>query len=1241
MAIVTIMRSWPGIIRFCRPDGSGLQSLIGILYLPYTEIREGIVEILFDIFRLQTPTDTDDIAIALLSVDPSEMRENWQLTDGFVAEEGRELLPHMAKIRPNLVENHLALLLSAWIGAGLLGALVEVIITSEPNLFIRTTVLLGKLLHLASTLMPHECSQHNYCLPTLVALASSQDASSRQRHRAREAVYYLDRLHTLRKRGLVPCSLFLDQLIQRTSGRKATHTKSFHINKDKLQDTYLVKVHHPHEDLITQSIKDSQVLNTKDSINWDWDLIGAILKFTDEKIRKLDDQLHIRYIKRLVYFFKPTNHLFSRLEMTNERSEKIAYIGCQLVDFLIESDQEEASKLITEFLNDIGQCLSEIAMQHIVPESVLSPSNVINTCSRYYFLYLGRFSATARGDRYLEKTGIFQYLLDIVGITNQDCYIKVITSSLNYSREGNTRPILAKALCSSTESSRLYCTNLLRVLLRIGVQGFSNWGMELLVGQLYDQSKPVAMAALNVMEESCDVETCLNSLVKLRPSCLHLGEKGVLMLCRFISTTKGFRSLMEANYLNNELQKWYKSFNCKYVLIVEELLNEALTTYEKTYEGSYTRRSSQRRPKKDAFLPVHLYGQLTQHKEGFHLLQSQEYMEEYFQCIRTQVLVTDQDVLMLKTALWAVGHIGSSSWGVNWLDEEKLLPEIVRLAEECGVFSIRGTSFYVLGLIASTREGAEYLTQLGWESCWNTREERWPVIEDKTLLLADIDDTMSESNYSVFSGSKSEFDQRSHQSPGVMSTSLFFIEEEEKLSSKESGCDTDILTCDNNNSIKSSPITIPKKSGFIGRSKTLPLESTGFRRFKSLPIRPHTFRGFMSLSSNEDRYFKEDFNVHKRDKHTDTIHQQSTSLDEKMLTRTEIPVTSKGEISNVISSIPVIRLTASDKEKNSSGDKSSKSSAITLQEEDEEEEEELGIKFSVEESKKSDSLDSKTPRAVEQFIKRSPNLKEGRSSSSDSSRTSKSRADSFNTDSTTSGISSCESGPTTCFSSDVISLSPIASSTTIDTVGLSQLQNLDTRDFIHPSTVRRKSLNLSRVPSVRKQQGSSAYGILSSSKLLEGYSAENAIVYTTNRDALGYATWRSIRRQRAVSSDVESDLGIDNLFDEENIGFRSRRSSIESKKSVDTYNFRLSGLPRNSSAVSLPDQDSRPSSPYSTTTKTILHCRKPHTGEAEFHGLTLPVDINMLFQVHEGEDKRCQSVSLQQKSKRYCQENGG
>lgn len=40
--------------------------------------------------------------------------------EGFVAEEGQFILPHLAKTRTNLVENHLALILAAFISAGLL-----------------------------------------------------------------------------------------------------------------------------------------------------------------------------------------------------------------------------------------------------------------------------------------------------------------------------------------------------------------------------------------------------------------------------------------------------------------------------------------------------------------------------------------------------------------------------------------------------------------------------------------------------------------------------------------------------------------------------------------------------------------------------------------------------------------------------------------------------------------------------------------------------------------------------------------------------------------------------------------------------------------------------------------------------------------------------------------------------------------------------------------------------------------
>jgi hypothetical protein len=72
------------------------------------------------------------------------------------------------------------------------------------------------------------------------------------------------------------------------------------------------------------------------------------------------------------------------------------------------------------------------------------------------------------------------------------------------------------------------------------------------------------------------------------------------------------------------------------------------------------------------------------------ILSFQEYLSEYFNCIRYQEIRTDEQILALKAALWAVGHIGSSLWGISLLDEENIVPEMIKLCEESGVFSIRG-----------------------------------------------------------------------------------------------------------------------------------------------------------------------------------------------------------------------------------------------------------------------------------------------------------------------------------------------------------------------------------------------------------------------------------------------------------------------------------------------------------------------------------------------------------------------
>lgn len=59
------------------------------------------------------------------------------------------------------------------------------------------------------------------------------------------------------------------------------------------------------------------------------------------------------------------------------------------------------------------------------------------------------------------------------------------------------------------QNARLYTAKFMRVLLRADVPFVTHWGMELLVTQLYDQSKVVAMEALDVIDEACEDEVGL------------------------------------------------------------------------------------------------------------------------------------------------------------------------------------------------------------------------------------------------------------------------------------------------------------------------------------------------------------------------------------------------------------------------------------------------------------------------------------------------------------------------------------------------------------------------------------------------------------------------------------------------------------------------------------------------------------------------------------------------------------
>uniref|UniRef100_A0A3Q3GEL0 RPTOR independent companion of MTOR, complex 2 a n=1 Tax=Labrus bergylta TaxID=56723 RepID=A0A3Q3GEL0_9LABR len=733
MAIVAAFRSWSGIINLCKAGNSGIQSLIGLLCIPNMEVRKGLLEVLYEIFRLPLPIVTQDFTEGLLSVDPARFQDTWRLSDGFVAAEAKVILPHRARSRPDLMDNYLAFVLSAFITSGLLEGLVEVVTSSDDQLAVRATILLGELLHMANTILPHSHSHHLHCLPTLINMAASFDIPQQKRLRASAAVNNLKRFHEKKKKGLKPHSLYLDHIIRKSvssHSRRESHSRAH-------RDIYVIK---DTEEALMMNLRDSHILNHKQNLEWNWLLIATILKV------RLPLYSTKEFVRRLLYFYKPSSKLYAGLALDHPKSRQLTVVGCQFVEFLMDSD-EDGQGYLEDLVKDMVSWLS--SSSGLKPERCLQSNGLLTTLSQHYFLFLGTLSAHPQGVKLLEKCGLFQCLLNLCSVKNQDAVLKLAVSTLDYSRDGLARVILSKILTAATDTCRLYGTKHLRVLLRAGVEFFSSWGMELLVTQLHDHSKAVSMEALDILDEACEDKANLHALIQLKPALSHLGDKGLLLLLRFLSIPKGFSYLNERGYVSKQLDKWQKEYNLKYVDLIEEQLNEALTTYLCFHLASCRIDFGARFP-----ILLRLCLQVTKTKclSPCALVRS---------TVRSPMLDTWEGIKQLKAALWALGNIGSSNWGLNLLQEENVIPDILALAQHCEVLSVRGTCVYVLGVISKTRQGCEVLKQYGWDAVRHSRRTLWPVTPEEvdaqlTSELCSVPSTLSLNSESTSSRHNSE-----------------------------------------------------------------------------------------------------------------------------------------------------------------------------------------------------------------------------------------------------------------------------------------------------------------------------------------------------------------------------------------------------------------------------------------------------------------------------------------------------
>ncbi|XP_011330376.1 rapamycin-insensitive companion of mTOR isoform X2 [Ooceraea biroi] len=842
LALLSILRSYPGILHFCRPDNnSGLKAIADILYVEQLEVRGAVLELLYELLDLPLPTWTDEPDVALAAVDPSRSRDSWKLSEGFVAAEGKFILPSLSSHCPNITEIHSALLVYVLLECGLHRALAETIVSSDTFISVRAAVLLGALLHLAHSLLPSELCDLTPPLPNLLEHASTG------KHQALAAVTILERMHTMMRRRPTPASLFLDRILQAGTWLRPTVPR-----RQRPSGRHWLRI--GRESPISPLLKDAQVLSSKDALAWNWPVVRAILRSREDTTRILHDSDHRLFMKRLVRYFKPSWNGYSRVELgTNATLAREATLaGCDLLNCLLELHEPEGARLLNELIGDIAEQIGNIFTAETAHDCLFSPRHMSTTCCQKYFLFLGQLSHSAKGTVILKSFNLLEKLQDLALATNHDCYVKLIVSSLDYTREGPNRKMLNKIISeASLWSTRLYATQFLRLILRARMTDAVHWAMALLADRLSDSSTAVALAALEALHEACEETEYLKVFLQQGGQqsrdwdkwLEHLGDKGYLLKIRLYSLQQGFASLAAPS---EELEKWIGpgGFAERYVGLIEEEIHDALTRRQRDETGSYQRRTTNiPMVPRDIFVPPHLIGQLAQHDLGIQLLLRRnviqrfarvlqrfklefggrdsesnsrctrasrltaaavtassttaedayvaseesgtegEAVEQYSRLetildaeiiegeirgdapcqlraeslmeIRRKTSVDDSrhttperswrmetadlsrddysmgpngGILKVKSALWALGHAGTSVAGVEHLNHLGIIEMITSMAETCPYYSVRATAMYALNLIATTRAGADALINFNWPCVRHRRGDNWPVV---------------------------------------------------------------------------------------------------------------------------------------------------------------------------------------------------------------------------------------------------------------------------------------------------------------------------------------------------------------------------------------------------------------------------------------------------------------------------------------------------------------------------------
>ncbi|EOO00642.1 putative cytosolic regulator pianissimo protein [Phaeoacremonium minimum UCRPA7] len=461
---------------------------------------------------------------------------------------------------------------------------------------------------------------------------------------------------------------------------------------------------------IRQLLIDSGVLSHSNYTKWNWEVVLKIIEGPLVNGKRLEEAIKAsKFIKRMMSFYRPFKYKFSEIKNTRN-TQRYVRVGCALMHTLLQSPQGIAYLADNKLLRQVAECLAQCDPTSGLTAQfpMFSKDRLTDTLCGGYFPMLGVLSGDPKGLQMLDRWRMFNMMYHIVDLKQRPDLIKLLLTNFDYTLQGHPRVLLSKALTAGTKDIRIHATNALRKYATSP--------------RLYDPDVEVCATAVKILEKACNTKNYLEYIVECRPALDHLGEIGAPLLLRFLSTSIGYHYLDGLDYISNEMDDWFLGRNDTYVGVIEASLARAFG--ETAEDQSHRVSLFEEEPdlEADSHVPPHFYRELTRTQEGCKLLRDKGHFDEFATTIRDYGMQYDDRELMTKVkgSMWAVGNVGSMELGAPFLESCDVVERIIKIAETHEVMSLRGTAFFVLGLISRSVHGLEILSEQGWDSNTNT-----------------------------------------------------------------------------------------------------------------------------------------------------------------------------------------------------------------------------------------------------------------------------------------------------------------------------------------------------------------------------------------------------------------------------------------------------------------------------------------------------------------------------------------